>query len=101
MPRIHVILPFHLRTLARLADDGVDLDLPEPVTLGATLAALEREWPALRGTIRDPQSLQRRAFVRYFACREDLSHEPLETPLPEAVVRGEEPFMVIGAMAGG
>ena len=101
MPRIHVILPFHLRTLAGLSGDSVDLELSKPVTLGETLAALERGWPALRGTIRDPQTLQRRAFVRYFACREDLSHEPLETPLPEAVVKGVEPFMVIGAMAGG
>lgn len=99
--RIHVVLPYHLRTLARITGDGVDLELAEPVTLGQTLAALEREHPALRGTFRDPQTLQRRAFIRYFACKEDLSHEPLDTPLPAAVVRGEEPLMVIGAMAGG
>ena len=99
--KIRVILPYHLRTLARLEGDGVDLEVAEPVTIGATLAALEAAYPSLLGTIRDQYSQQRRAFVRYYACKEDLSLEPLETPLPAAVLSGEEPFMVIGAMAGG
>jgi molybdopterin synthase sulfur carrier subunit len=97
---IRVVLPFHLRNLARV-DGEVELDLAAPVTIGAVLDALEARHPALRGTIRDHGTLKRRAFVRFFACKEDLSAEPPETPLPPAVVSGEEPFLIVGAMAGG
>lgn len=97
---IRVMLPQHLRTLAGVNGE-VQLEVAAPVTLGATLDAIEAKFPMLRGTIRDHSSLKRRPFVRFFACKEDLSLEPPETQLPAAVVRGEEPFMVIGAMAGG
>jgi hypothetical protein len=96
---IRVILPHHLRTLARV-DDEVRLDV-EGATLGAVLDALEARYPVLRGTIRDHVTEQRRPFLRFFACEEDLSHDPPETPLPAAVVDGREPFLVVGAMAGG
>lgn len=97
---IRVVLPFHLRNLARV-DGEVELDVAPPVTVSAVLDAVEAKHPVLRGTIRDHGTLKRRPFIRYFACKEDLSLEPAETPLPEAVARGEEPFLVIGAMAGG
>ena len=97
---IRVVLPFHLRHLARV-DGEVELEVAHPVTVRAALDALEARYPVLRGTIRDHVTLKRRPFVRYFACREDLSLEPPETPLPEAVVNGAEPFLVVGAMAGG
>jgi sulfur-carrier protein len=97
---IRVVLPQHLRTLAKV-DGEVALQVAPPVTLGGVLDALEARYPILRGAIRDHGTLRRRAFVRYFACAEDLSHEPPETPLPEAVVQGDEPFLVIGAIAGG
>jgi hypothetical protein len=97
---IRVILPFHLRTLARVNDE-VTLALEGPATLGAALAALEASYPALRGTIREHGTLRRRPFIRFFACQEDLSHEPPEFPLPPAVVAGEEPLLIVGAMAGG
>ena len=97
---IRVVIPFHLRTLARVEDE-VKLAVDDPVTLGAVLDALEREHPVLRGTIRDHSTLLRRPFVRFFACQEDLSHSPPETPLPGAVLAGSEPFLIIGAMAGG
>jgi len=97
---IHVVLPYHLRTLARVEGD-VQLEVESPVTLGAVLNALEARYPALRGTIRDHVTLRRRPFVRFFACKEDLSHEPPETKLPEEVVSGAEPFLIVGAMAGG
>jgi hypothetical protein len=97
---IRVMLPAHLRTLARV-DGEVKLDLEAPATPGAVLDALEAGYPMLRGTIRDQVTHQRRAFVRFFACEQDLSHEPPETPLPEAVATGAEPFMIVGAMAGG
>jgi sulfur-carrier protein len=97
---IRVTLPQHLRTLARV-DGEVELQVEAPVTLGAVLDALEARYPVLRGAIRDHGTLKRRAFVRYFACEEDLSHDPPDTPLPAAVVEGKEPFMVIGAIAGG
>lgn len=97
---IRVVLPHHLRVLAKV-DGDVELDVPEPVTLGAALDAIEARFPVLRGAIRDYGTLKRRPFVRYFACGEDLSHHPAETPLPEAIARGAEPFMVIGAIAGG
>ena len=97
---IRVKLPHHLRNLARV-DAEVSLEVAAPVTLGAVLDALETSHPVLRGTIRDHGTLKRRPFVRFFACKEDLSLEPPETILPEAVVSGEEPFLIIGAMAGG
>jgi molybdopterin synthase sulfur carrier subunit len=97
---IRVVLPYHLRTLARVHDE-VQLEVAGPVTVPAVLDALEARYPALRGTIRDHGTLQRRPFIRFFAIKEDLSHEPPETPLPEAVLRGEEPLMIVGAMAGG
>lgn len=97
---MRVLLPYHLRNLARI-DGELDLEVPPPVTIGAVLDALEARYPVLRGTIRDHGTLKRRAFVRYFACKEDLSLEPPDTPLPEAIVNGQEPFLVIGAMAGG
>jgi sulfur-carrier protein len=97
---IRVILPYHLRNLARINGE-LQLDVPAPVTLGATLDAIEARFPMLRGTIRDHGTLKRRPFIRYFACKEDLSLELPETPLPEEVLKGAEPFMVVGAMAGG
>jgi molybdopterin synthase sulfur carrier subunit len=97
---IRVVLPFHLRNLARIEGD-VELEVASPVTITAVLDALEVKFPVLRGTIRDHDTLKRRAFVRYFACKEDLSLEPPETPLPAPVVSGEEPFLIVGAMAGG
>lgn len=97
---IRVTLPQHLRSLARVQGE-VELQVAGPVTLGAVLDALEATYPVLRGPIRDHVTKRRRAFVRFFACEQDLSHEPADTLLPEAVIRGEEPFLVIGAIAGG
>ena len=97
---IRVVLPAHLRSLARVEDE-VTLDLDGQATLGSVLDALEDRYPMLRGTIRDHVTHKRRSFVRFFACEEDLSHEPQDTLLPEAVTSGAEPFMVVGAMAGG
>ena len=97
---IRVILPFHLRNLARV-DGEVELAVAIPVTVSAVLDALEARFPVLRGTIRDHSTLKRRPFIRFFACKEDLSLDPPDTPLPEAVVNGSEPFLVVGAMAGG
>ncbi|HXZ32214.1 MAG TPA: MoaD/ThiS family protein [Terriglobales bacterium] len=97
---IRVILPPHLRTLARVSGD-VELEIAGPVTQRSVLDALEARYPMLRGAIRDHVTLQRRAFLRFFACEEDLSHESPDAPLPEAVASGKEPFMVIGAIAGG
>jgi hypothetical protein len=97
---IRVVLPYHLRNLARVGEE-VQVEVSNPVTIGAVLNAIEARFPMLRGTIRDHATLKRRPFVRFFACKEDLSLEPPETPLPEAVIRGDEPFLVIGAMAGG
>ena len=97
---IHVVLPYHLRNLARVEGD-VRLAVVPPVTLGSVLDAVEEQYPVLRGTIREHGTLKRRPFIRFFACKEDLSLEPPETKLPEAVVNGEEPFLIIGAMAGG
>ena len=97
---IRVVLPFHLRTLARVTDE-VHLEVPAPITIGAVLDALEARHPALCGTIRDHGTLQRRPFIRFFACKEDLSLEPPGAPLPAAVLAGDEPFCVVGAMAGG
>ncbi|PYM26107.1 MAG: hypothetical protein DMD78_04915 [Candidatus Rokuibacteriota bacterium] len=97
---IRVVLPAHLRTLARV-DGEVKLELGGPATPDAVLEALETAYPTLRGTIRDQVTHRRRAFLRFFACGEDLSHEPADTPLPEAVATGAEPFLIVGAMAGG
>ena len=97
---ILVVLPAHLRTLARVEGD-VQLELEGPVTVRTVLDALEARYPMLRGTIRDHTSLERRPFLRFFACGEDLSLESPDTPLPEPVVNGQEPFFVIGAIAGG
>lgn len=97
---IRVILPFHLRTLAH-AGSEIALEVPSPVTQRSVLDALEERYPMLRGAIREHGTLQRRAFLRFFACEEDLSHESPDAPLPEAVVSGKEPFIVIGAIAGG
>jgi len=101
---IRVGLPAHLRTLAGVGGE-VALDLPadgqEAVTLGQALDALEARYPVLRGTMRDYRTGRRRAFVRFFACKEDLSHEPADFPLPEPVLRGSEPLLVVGAVAGG
>jgi molybdopterin converting factor small subunit len=97
---IRIVLPAHLRTLARV-DSEVKVDVEGPVTLRAVLDALESAYPMLRGTIRDQVTQQRRAFLRFFACEQDLSHEPPELPLPEAVATGAEPLLVVGAMAGG
>jgi sulfur-carrier protein len=97
---IRVILPHHLRTLAHVGND-VELDVEAPVTQRSVLDALEARYPMLRGTIRDQVTHERRAFLRFFACEQDLSHEPADAPLPEAVASGKEPFIVIGAIAGG
>ena len=97
---IRVVLPFHLQNLARVSGE-VQLELAAPVTIRAVLDAVEEKFPALRGTIRDHGTLKRRPFVRYFACKEDLSAAPSETPLPDEVVSGAEPFLIVGAMAGG
>ena len=97
---IRVVLPPHLRTLAHVGAE-VSLDVGGEVTIGAVLDALEQSYPMLRGTIRDHTTQRRRAFLRFFACEEDLSHESPDAPLPEAVVRGKEPLMIVGAMAGG
>jgi sulfur-carrier protein len=97
---IRVALPYHLRTLAKV-DDEVQLEVDGQVTLGSVLDALEARYPMLRGTIRDHVTGQRRPFLRFFACGEDLSHEAPDAPLPEAVATGAEPLLVIGAIAGG
>jgi molybdopterin synthase sulfur carrier subunit len=97
---IRVVIPFHLRTLAKV-DGEVQVDAGSQPTVGSILDALEAKYPVLRGTVRDHETLKRRPFIRFFACKEDLSLEPASTPLPSAIVNGEEPFLIIGAMAGG
>jgi sulfur-carrier protein len=97
---IRVELPPHLRTLAHV-DQEVDLQVEGPVTQRSILDALEAAYPMLRGTIRDPITQQRRPFLRFFACAQDLSHESPDTPLPDAIALGSEPFLVMGALAGG
>jgi sulfur-carrier protein len=97
---IRVVLPHHLRTLARVAEE-VELQVEGPATTSAVLDALEARYPVLRGTIRDHVTHDRRPFLRFFACEQDLSHERPETLLPEAVARGEEPLLIVGAIAGG
>jgi sulfur-carrier protein len=97
---IRVVLPQHLRTLAHVGSE-VQIDVEGEVTLRSVLDALEMRYPVLQGTIRDHTTKQRRAFLRYFACEEDLSLEPPDTKLPDSVVSGKEPFLIIGAIAGG
>jgi molybdopterin converting factor small subunit len=97
---IRVVLPAHLRALARI-DGEVELDVTGQVTQGSVLDALEERYPMLRGTIRNHDGGQRRAFIRFFACEQDLSHQPPDSPLPEAVATGAEPYLIVGAMAGG
>ena len=97
---IRLVLPYHLRKLVG-CDGELQLEVGGPPTLGAVLDALEARHPVLRGTVRDHGTLRRRPFIRFFACKEDLSNEPAETPLPEAVVNGTEPLLIVGAMAGG
>lgn len=97
---IRVVLPAHLKNLARVGSE-VRLDVPEPVTQRVVLDELETRYPMLRGTIRDRRTGQRRAFIRFYACEEDLSNESPDAPLPERVASGDEPFLVVGAMAGG
>lgn len=97
---IRVILPHHLRTLARVGDE-VQLDVNGNATLRSVLDALEAKYPMLRGTVRDHESQKRRPMVRFFACGEDISHEPSDTLLPDAIANGTEPFFIMGAIAGG
>ena len=97
---IRIVLPHHLRTLAKV-DDEVHVDLDGNATVKSLLDALEQKYPMLRGTIRDHVTLQRRPFVRFFACEQDVSHEQSDAPLPDAVAKGTEPFLVVGAIAGG
>ena len=97
---IRVVLPYHLRMLAQVEGE-VTLDVPGPITQRSVLDALEARYPMLRGTIRDHVTHQRRAMLRFFACEDDLSHEPPDAPLPDAVASGVEPFFIIGAIAGG
>jgi len=97
---IRLVLPYHLRNLAQIGTD-VSIEVAAPITQRSVLDALEARYPMLRGTIRDHVTQQRRAFLRFFACEEDLSHESPDAPLPEAVVVGKEPLLIIGAIAGG
>jgi hypothetical protein len=98
---IRVVLPYHLRTLARIEGDEIQIEAADRVTLGSVIDAIEARYPVLRGTIRDHGSGQRRPFIRFFACKEDWSHESPTTELPDPVVRGIEPLMIIGAISGG
>src|SRR3954454_10800662 len=95
---VRVVLPAHLRTLARVEAD-VEVEVESPVTVRAVLDVLESRYPALRGTMRDYVTMQRRPFLRFFACEEDLSHQPPDSPLPQAVIDGAEPLLIVGAMA--
>jgi sulfur-carrier protein len=97
---VRVVLPAHLRAMAKVQGE-ISVEIPGEVTQRAVLDAVEQQFPMLLGTIRDRETAKRRAFVRFFGCGEDLSHEEPDSPLPDRIVRGEEPFMVIGAMAGG
>jgi hypothetical protein len=99
-PQIRVQLPYHLRNLAHVGNE-ITLEVAPPVSVASVLDALESRYPMLRGTIRDHDTLKRRAFLRFFACEEDLSMDPMENPLPEAVAQGREPLLIIGAIAGG
>ena len=97
---IRVVLPYHLKNLAKVEGE-VQFDLKAPVRIVDVLDAVEARHPVLRGTIREHSTLKRRAFVRFYACEEDLSHEPVDTVLPDKIVTGAEPFLIVGAMAGG
>lgn len=97
---IRVELPYHLRNLIKVQGE-VELEVPGPVTIRSVLDTLEARYPALCGLIRDHGTLERRPFLRYYACKEDLSHDPTDTPLPKAVVKGEEPLIVLGSISGG
>ena len=97
---IRVVLPAHLRTLSRTGGE-VEVEVQGPVTIGSVLDSLESRYPVLEGTIRDHVTRKRRPFVRFYACEQDYSHDSYETPLPDAIVSGKEPFLVVGAMAGG
>jgi hypothetical protein len=97
---IRVVLPFHLRTIAKVTGE-VELEVDAPVTVAAILDALEARFPALRGTIRDHVTHKRRDFLRFYACQQDFSNLPTDTPLPPGIADGTEPFLIIGAMAGG
>jgi sulfur-carrier protein len=97
---IRVVMPAHLRTLAQVSGE-VELQVADPITQRSVLDALEEQYPMLCGTIRDHGTLQRRPFIRFFACGDDLSHDPPDAPLPDAVALGTEPFRIVGAMAGG
>ena len=98
--QIRVQLPYHLRNLAHVGNE-ITLEVPSPVSIASVLDVLEARYPMLRGTIRDHDTLMRRAFLRFFACQEDLSMDPMENPLPDAIVQGREPLLIIGAIAGG
>jgi molybdopterin synthase sulfur carrier subunit len=100
MSKVRVVLPFHLRNLAGVAGD-LEIEIAGAVTARAILDAIEERYPVLRGAIREHGTLQRRAFLRFFACEQDLSHDPPDAPLPEAVASGKEPFIILGAIAGG
>jgi hypothetical protein len=97
---IRIVLPYHLRNLAKVGDE-VQLDVATPITLASVLDAIESRYPVLRGTIRDHGSLKRRPFIRFFACKEDWSHESPNAALPDAIATGAEPLMIVGAIAGG
>ena len=101
MSSIRVELPAHLRTLARVPGHEVEIEVAGEPTIRTVLDALEAAYPALRGTIRDHVTLERRAFLRFFACQQDLSHDPVDAPLPTAIVNGAEPLIILGAVAGG
>jgi hypothetical protein len=101
MNKIRVVLPFHLKTLARITTGEVELEVAPPVTQRSVLDAVEARYPMLRGTIRDHVTQKRRAFLRFFACERDLSNELPDEPLPESVASGSEPYLIIGALAGG
>ena len=98
--RVRVVLPYHLRNLARVGSE-VEMEVAGPVTVRTVVDAIEARYPMLTGTIRDHATKQRRPFLRFFACEEDLSHEPIDAPLPDAVGEGKEPLLIIGAIAGG
>ena len=97
---IRVVLPHHLRTLAHVGEE-IDVDLNGSATVRAIIDAIEEKYPMLRGTIRDHETQKRRPLVRFFACGEDISHHPLDTPLPDSIAKGIEPFFIMGAIAGG
>ncbi len=101
MSLVRVEIPFHLRTLTRIEGREVTVEVAPPVTIGSVLDAVEAKYPVLRGTIRDHGTRQRRPFLRYYVCEEDWSNRPAETPLPEEILPGKEPFSIIGAIAGG